>query len=98
MVVNPYVWGLGRRKSSVARVRIKPGSGVFLVNGRPLEQFFPTIEARNRARAPLESTESAGAYDVFVRVEGGGITGQSDAVRMGLARALKNANPGYEPL
>lgn len=98
MVANPYVWGLGRRKSSVARVRIKPGSGVFLVNGRTLEQFFPTIDARQRAHAPLEATESSGAYDVFVRVEGGGLTGQSDAVRMGLARALKEANPGYEPL
>lgn len=98
MVQNPFTWGLGRRKSSRARVRIQPGAGAFLVNGRPFDEFFPTLQQRIRAKAPLAATESEAAYDIFVNVEGGGPTGQSDAVRMGLARALMTANRGYEPV
>ncbi len=96
MVNNPYTWGLGRRKSSVARVRIRPGAGGFVVNGRPLAEFFPTMQTQMRATAPLRATETAQAYDVFCQVNGGGPTGQSDAVRMGLARALKVVNTGFE--
>ena len=95
-VNNPYTWGLGRRKSSVARVRIRPGAGGFVVNGKPMAEFFPTLQAQMRAVAPLNATETAGTYDVFVNVNGGGLTGQSDAVRMGLARALKVVNPGFD--
>ena len=96
MVQNPYTWGLGRRKSAMARVRIQPGAGTFLINGRSLEEFFPTLQMRERAIAPLKATETLASYDVFVNVEGGGTTGQSDAVRLGLARALKVVNPGYD--
>ncbi len=95
-VINPYTWGLGRRKSAVARVRIKPGAGAFIVNGKPMEVFFPTLQTQLRAKAPLEATETSATYDVFVNVNGGGITGQSDAVRMGLARALNSINPGHD--
>ncbi|HIG12373.1 MAG: 30S ribosomal protein S9 [bacterium] len=95
-VNNPYTWGLGRRKSSVARVRIKPGAGAFLVNGKPLDEFFVTEQGQTRAKAPLLATESEGTYDVFCNVNGGGITGQSDAVRMGLARALNSINPAHD--
>jgi small subunit ribosomal protein S9 len=95
-VNNPYTWGLGRRKSSVARVRIKPGAGAFLVNGKPLEEFFPTVQGQERAKAPLQATETEGSFDIFCNVNGGGITGQSDAVRMGLARALNTVNPAYD--
>ena len=95
-VNNPYTWGLGRRKSSVARVRIKPGAGAFLVNGKPVDEFFPTIQGQRRAKAPLVATESEGTYDVFCNVNGGGITGQSDAVRMGLARALNTLNHAHD--
>jgi small subunit ribosomal protein S9 len=91
-----YIWGLGRRKSSIARVRIKPGAGAFLVNGRQLNEFFPVLEAQNRAQAPLKATELAGQYDVFCNVNGGGLTGQSDAVRLGLSRALKTLNPALD--
>ncbi|MEM7518408.1 MAG: 30S ribosomal protein S9, partial [Planctomycetota bacterium] len=87
MVNNPYTWGLGRRKSAIARVRIKPGAGGFVVNGKPLNDFFPTLQTQVRANAPLRATESESTYDVFCNVNGGGPTGQSDAVRMGLARA-----------
>lgn len=95
-VNNPYVWGLGRRKSAVARVRIKPGAGAFFINGKALVEFFPTIQSRERATAPLRATETAQSYDVFCNVGGGGITGQSDAIMLGLARALKSTNPGFD--
>jgi small subunit ribosomal protein S9 len=96
VVNNPYTWGLGRRKSSVARVRIKPGAGAFIVNGKPLEEFFPTVQGQMRAKAPLLATETEGTFDIFCNVNGGGITGQSDAVRMGLARALNTVNGAFD--
>ncbi len=93
MTEIPFVWGLGRRKSAVARVRIRPGSGAFQVNGKEMTDFFPCIEDRTRAQAPLVATETQQTYDVFCRVQGGGNTGQSGAVMLGLARALKSQNP-----
>ncbi|MEZ6005710.1 MAG: 30S ribosomal protein S9 [Planctomycetota bacterium] len=98
-VINPWTWGLGRRKSAVARVRIKPGAGSFVVNGRPLDDYFRTIQSRERATSALTTLENRKAYDVFCTVGGGGITGQSGAVALGLARALKTVNPAvFEPL
>lgn len=88
--------GLGRRKSAVARVRIRPGAGGFLVNGRPVDEFFRTIQSQKRVREPLVVTETATSYDIAVNVEGGGPTGQADAVLLGIARALKKLNPGYD--
>jgi small subunit ribosomal protein S9 len=93
---QPWIWGLGRRKSAVARVRIKPGSGGFVVNGRPLEEFFPVLQHQRAATAPLNATENQGRWDVYCNVFGGGITGQSNAVRLGLARALKSSNPALD--
>lgn len=95
-VNNPYTWGLGRRKSAIARVRIKSGAGAFLVNGKNMNEFFPTLQCQQRAQSPLDATETVGTYDVFCQVDGGGVTGQADAVLMGLARALKNVNPAFE--
>lgn len=92
-VVNPFTWGLGRRKKAVARVRIKPGSGSFIVNGKPVDDYFPSLQDQVRAKAPLVRGEVQETYDVWARVEGGGPTGQSGAVMLGLARALKEANP-----
>ncbi len=92
-VKNPWTWGLGRRKSATARVRIKTGAGGFVVNGRPADQYFPTVQTFRRARQPLMTTDSLSQYDVFVNVAGGGVSGQSEAVAMGLARALKTINP-----
>ena len=93
-VANPYTWGLGRRKSAVARVRIKSGSGNFLVNGKPMTDYFTTVRDQNLARMPLAVQEELSTqYDVWVNVVGGGPHGQAGAVRLGLARALKEANP-----
>ena len=98
-VINPWTWGLGRRKSSVARVRIKSGAGGFVVNGKPMETFFPTLQMQTAATSALNATETSGNYDVFCNVNGGGVTGQSEAVSLGLARALKALNPAFhEPL
>ena len=80
--------GTGRRKTSVARVRLLAGDGRITINGRDLETYFPRPAHQNVVRAPLALLESANRYDVDVRVEGGGPTGQSDAVRHGIARAL----------
>ncbi len=96
MVVNPYVWGTGRRKTSVARVRIKSGSGQFVVNGKPMDEFFTTANTRRSVQRCFTATESGAGYDVWVNVNGGGITGQADAVSLGLARALKVDNPELE--
>ncbi len=84
--------GTGRRKSSVARVFLRPGTGQIKVNNRPFEQFFQTDAARNTARQPLLVTETADKFDVVVLTSGGGITGQSGAVRLGIARALIEFN------
>ncbi len=94
---NPYFWGTGRRKTAVARVRIKPGSGQFKVNDRDVDEFFKVGENRQAVRTPLNVTETTKSMDVFVNVRGGGIHGQADAVVLGLARALVKANADYEP-
>ena len=97
-MVNPksYVWGTGRRKSSVARVRIAPGEGRFVVNKKEWRDYFPTRAARVAAAQPLKLTATEATYDVFVNVSGGGVQGQADAVRHGLARALASADTAYE--
>ena len=96
-VVNPWTWGLGRRKSAVARVRIKPGAGAFVVNGKPMEEFFCTTQTRKAAAAPLAIEEAGGSsLDIFCNVRGGGPSGQSEAISLGLARALKRSNPGLD--
>lgn len=91
------IWGTGRRKTSVARVRITPGSGTITVNGKPYETFFPNPEDRARVTLPFRATETVNKFDAFAQVEGGGFTGQSGAVLLGLARALMKQNEVYEP-
>ena len=81
-------YGTGRRKSAIARVFLRPGTGEFKVNGRPFDQYFVTESQRSSARQPLLSTETASSFNVVVRVTGGGVNGQADAVKLGLARAL----------
>ncbi len=77
----------GRRKTSVARVTLKPGKGQFVVNGLPVEKFFPD-QKQAVLRSPLETVTALNKYDVFVNVNGGGVTGQAEAIRHGIARAL----------
>lgn len=85
-----YWWGTGRRKTSVARVRIKPGSGKLLINEKELSDYFRREQDRQAVIAPLREIESEKSFDIFVNVRGGGSTGQSGAARLGLGRALKN--------
>jgi small subunit ribosomal protein S9 len=81
--------GTGRRKSSVARVRVRPGQGQILINNRPLEEFFRNEQQRTAVLAPLKATQKRTDVDVVIRVHGGGLTGQADACKLGIARALK---------
>jgi small subunit ribosomal protein S9 len=81
-------YGTGRRKTAVARVFLRPGSGDFKVNGRPFEQYFVTDSQRSAAKQSLLSTESAAGFNVIANVSGGGVNGQADAVKLGIARAL----------
>jgi len=81
-------YGTGRRKRAIARVYLRPGSGEFKVNGRPFEQYFVTEAQRVSAKQPLVSTETGTNFNVFARVSGGGVNGQADAVKLGIARAL----------
>src|SRR5688572_23245473 len=85
---NTSFYGTGRRKTSTARVYIKPGSGAISINDRTIEQFFGRKTGRMIVRQPLEITQLAGKFDVSAQVEGGGITGQAGAIRHGITRAL----------
>jgi small subunit ribosomal protein S9 len=86
-------YGTGRRKSSIARVFLRPGSGEFKVNGKPFERYFVTEAQRIMARRPLVQTETAANFNVVVSCNGGGVNGQAGAVKMGIARALLEFNP-----
>lgn len=85
--------GTGRRKTAVARVRLKDGTGVVTINGRPLEQYCVTERDRNSVLAPLKATDTFGKVDVIAHAQGGGTTGQAEAVMLGIARALQAKNP-----
>lgn len=93
-----YIWGTGRRKSSVARVRIKPGEGKFVINGRPFDKYFTEPRDCKNVFEPLRQTKTQDGLDVYVDVKGGGYTGQAGAVLLGLARALKRHDPSLEPI
>jgi small subunit ribosomal protein S9 len=96
-VGQTYIWGTGRRKTAVARVRIKEGTGKYLVNGLEFDAYFLEQTHRNDARTPLIVTEMGGRIDVFVNVQGSGKSSQSGAVSLGLARALKEFRSDLEP-
>lgn len=87
--------GTGRRKSSVARVYLRPGKGVITINDRAFEDYIPSAAVRLDVLQPLELTENVDKFDVLVNVVGGGITGQAGAIRLGITRALMEANPDY---
>lgn len=92
-----YIWGTGRRKTAVARVRIREGTGQFIVNRLPVDEYFVEEHHRANVRAPLTATEMGGRVDVFVNVQGSGKNGQSGAVVLGIARALKEFRSDLEP-
>lgn len=93
-----FYWGTGRRKTSVARVRIKPGEGTILINKRNPEKFFSELRDQEDVVAPLKATKTIGKIDVFVNVHGGGPSGQAGAILLGVARALKKYDSSLEPI
>ena len=90
-------WGTGRRKKAIARVRLMPGSGSIVVNKRTLDDYFGLDTLKTIVNQPLETTATAGKFDICVNVKGGGFTGQAGAIRHGIARALCEADGAYRP-
>jgi small subunit ribosomal protein S9 len=90
-----YIWGTGRRKTAVARVRVKPGTGAFLVNGKEMKDYFSVERQRSQAISPLVVTNTRSKVDVFVNVRGGGPFGQAGATVLGIARALLKMDGGF---
>ena len=91
----PYFYGTGRRKTSIARVRIIPGSGVITINGRDIDDYFGLDTLKLIVNQPFGVTGTTGTFDIIATVKGGGIAGQAGAIRHGLARALLQADPNY---
>ena len=96
-MTKPIAQATGRRKTSVARVRLLDGTGQFTLNGKSLDDFFPEPSHRLRIVEPFKLVELEGRYDVSATLEGGGTTGQSDALRLGIARALVEIDPDLRP-
>ena len=95
---KPYFYGTGRRKSSVARVRLYPGSGKITINNRDVDEYFGLETLKLIINQPFGVTNTAGKYDIVANVNGGGISGQAGAIRHGVARALLLADDTYRPL
>jgi len=93
-----FFYGTGRRKTSVARTRLYKGSGQIIVNGRPLEDYFPRPTLRMIVRQPLKLVKLEDKFDIKVNVDGGGMTGQAEAVRHGISRALLDYDPELRPI
>jgi len=93
----PLVQSTGRRKEAIARVRLRPGTGVITANGRPVEEYFPTETHRMILTEPLRLTNTDETYDVDATIDGGGVSGQAGAVRMGIARALVELDEELRP-
>ncbi len=93
-----YFYGTGRRKTAIAQVRLLPGKGNIIINGVPYEERFPRIEHRQVIQQPLLVTDSAGKYNVVVKVAGGGVSGQSGAISHGITQALIRADENLKPI
>lgn len=98
MTLDPKkpIWGTGRRKTAVARVRLLEGSGAITVNGKPMEKFFNEEKQRKDIEAPIVATDMSGKLDFVVTTTGGGCSGQAGAVMLGIARALKKYNAEFD--
>src|SRR4030042_6445560 len=88
MTEQEYSYGTGKRKCAVAQVRLYSGNGAVIINGKTLEEVYPSVVLRKRVLEPLQVTDTVGKFNVMVRVVGGGLSGQADAIRHGIARAL----------
>lgn len=95
---KPFFYGTGRRKESVARVRVYPGSGSITINGRDIEEYFGLETLKLIVRQPLVLTNSMGSYDIVAKVAGGGVSGQAGAVRHGISRALLQTGDEIRPI
>jgi small subunit ribosomal protein S9 len=93
MAEQVQYYGTGRRKSSIARVFLRPGTGEFKVNGKPFDVYFVTEAQRITAKQPLVTSDTSASFNIVARVSGGGVNGQSGAVKLGIARALLEFNP-----
>lgn len=98
MSKQSYFYGTGRRKEAIARVRVMAGNGAIIVNGTPYEERFPSLEHQRTISQPLLVTESSNKYNVVVKVEGGGVSGQSGAIAHGISRALVRADERFKPM
>ncbi len=94
---SQFDYGTGRRKTATARTRLYPGSGSIEINGRPMEQYFPRKTLQMIIRQPLVLTKNAERFDIKVNVQGGGVSGQAEAVRHGISRALLQSDAGLRP-
>ena len=94
---NIVFYGTGRRKSSIARVRLVEGTGVITINGKNIDEYLGTETLKVIVRQPLTATNTVDKFDVICKVQGGGFTGQAGAIRLGIARALLEANSEYRP-
>lgn len=93
-----YDRGIGRRKCAIARVKLFPGSGEIIVNGKPYQQVFTRVEHRHAIETPFKATDTVGRYSAEIKVIGGGMTGWAGAIRLGIARALVRVNEHFKPL
>jgi small subunit ribosomal protein S9 len=93
-----YVWGTGRRKCAIARVRLFPGDGKIIVNDKPYQEVFPRLLHRQLIEAPGRVTETMGRYDTIIKIRGGGLSGQATAIQHGIARALVKQNELFRSL
>ena len=95
---KPYFYGTGRRKNSVARVRVYTGTGKITINGRDIDDYFGLETLKMVVRQPLNATDTLGKVDIVATVEGGGVSGQAGALRHGISRALLLVNPEFRPI
>mgnify|MGYP000878031848 CR=1 FL=1 len=95
---RPYLYGTGRRKNSVARVRLYPGTGSITINGRDIDDYFGLETLKLIVRQPLVITNTLGRFDIVANVKGGGVSGQAGAIRYGLSRALLQADDSFRPI
>jgi small subunit ribosomal protein S9 len=98
VTTQTYDRGTGRRKCAIAQVKLFPGSGEIIVNGKPYQQVFTRLEHRRIIDMPFMATDTVGRYNAEIKVTGGGVSGQADAIRHGIARALVKVNDSFKPL
>jgi small subunit ribosomal protein S9 len=98
VTTQTYDRGTGRRKCAIAQVKLFPGSGEIIVNGKPYQQLFTRLEHRRIIDMPFMATDTVGRYNAEIKVTGGGVSGQADAIRHGIARALVKVNENFKPL